>query len=267
MDIIHRNFLSLLRCGAFGHQEPIEPMSAWKWNRLYHISQMHGVTPWVYDGIKLCTDDFFLTIRPTLMEQFQKSALEADQILQDDSVEQRLTNPLLNHSLQQLMESEKDSPTLDLLVCFIRIARYILTQGINMKHLTELGIYLHTTRDQIDYEKLTSWIKKLRMGKIVRLEAALLVHFLGFKTEDIHFAKATINKETLRIAEDFLNTSSQQAADWYFTQGKNVFVGTSNSGAMMWHVRHSAKYMSYYPSEAVTNFFANFAHSLSHIEE
>ena len=153
------------------------------------------------------------------------------------------------------------------LICIIRIARYILTQGINMKHLTELGVYLHTTRDQIDYEKLTSWIKKLRMGKIVRLEAALLVHFLGFKSEDIHFAKATINKETLRIAEDFLNTSSQQAADWYFTQGKNVFVGTSNSGAMMWHVRHSAKYMSYYPSEAVTNFFSNFAHSLSHIEE
>jgi hypothetical protein len=63
-----------------------------------------------------------------------------------------------------------------------------------------------------------------------------------------------------------LNTSSEQAADWYFTQGKNVFVGT-NSGAMMWHVRHSAKYMGYYPSEAFTNFFANFAHSLSHIEE
>ena len=104
------------------------------------------------------------------------------------------------------------------------------------------------------------------MEKITRLEAALLIHLFGIQPEEIPFTKTTISKKTIKIAEDILNTSSEQAADWYFTQGKNVFVGT-NSGAMMWHVRHSAKYMSYYPSEAFTNFFANFAHSLSHIEE
>ena len=105
------------------------------------------------------------------------------------------------------------------------------------------------------------------MNKITQLEAALLIHLFGFKEEEIHFATVKVNKETIQIANDILNTSSEQAADWYFTQGKNVFVSTSNSGAMMWHVRHSAKYMGYYPSEAITNFFANFAHSLSHIEE
>ena len=266
MDIIQRNFLRLLKCGAFGQHEQIEPMTAWKWKRLYQLSQMHDVTPWVYEGILACSDDFFLQIRPGQMTQWKESALQADtEIMKDE--EQRLTNPLLNHKLQQLTEKEGDTPTLELLYNIIRLARYILTQGINMRHLLELGIYLRTTKDQIDYEQLGIWIKKLRMTKITRLEAALLIHFFDFKKEEIPFTTAKVSKETVRIADDFLNTSSEQAADWYFTQGKNVFVRTSNSNAMMWHVRHSAKYMRYYPSEAVTNFLANFAHSLSHIEE
>ena len=36
---------------------------------------------------------------------------------------------------------------------------------------------------------------------------------------------------------------------------------------MMWHVKQSARYMRYYPMEAVTNFIRNFTHSMSHIEE
>jgi hypothetical protein len=135
-----------------------------------------------------------------------------------------------------------------------------------MKDIVELGVYLRTTKDTLDYQQLETWIKKLRMEKITRLEAALLIHLFAIQPEEIPFTKTSISKNTIKIAEDILNTSSKQAADWYFTQGKNVFVGT-NSGAMMWHVRHSAKYMGYYPSEAFTNFFANFAHSLSHIEE
>lgn len=266
MDIILRNFLRLLRCGAFGQKELVEPMSAWKWKRLYQIAEMHDVTPWVYDGIKMCPHDFFLQISPEQMKLWEYATQEADKDIVTEEA-QHLTNPLLNHKLQLLVEKEQGSPTLDLLLNIIRIARYILTQGINMRHLVELGIYLRTTKDSIDYDQLTEWIKKLKMGKITRLEAALLVHFFDFKPEEILFTTAVINKSTIRIAEDFLNTSSEQAADWYFTQGKNVFVRTTNSGAMMWHVRHSAKYMSYYPSEAVTNFIANFAHSLSHIEE
>lgn len=265
-DIIQRNFLRLLKCGAFGQREQIEPMSAWKWNRLYQLSQMHDVTPWCLDGIKTCADDFFLKVRPQQMQLWLQAADEADREIPQEE-EQRLTNPLLNHTLQRLIAEHHDSPTLQLLLNIIRLSRFILTQGVNMRHLVELGIYLRTTKDKIDYEQLTTWIKKLGMTKIVKLEAALLVHFFDFKTEEIPFTETKVSKSTISVADDILNTSSEQAAEWYFTQGKNVFVSTTNSGAMMWHVRHSAKYMSYYPTEAVTNFFANFAHSLSHIEE
>ena len=266
MDIIQRNFLRLLKCGAFGQKNRIEPMSAWKWNRVYQLSQMHDVTPWVYDGIQAANGDFFLRIPQEQRQLWQQAALEADKEIPREDI-QHLTNPMLNHRLSQMAERAADTPTLELLYNIIRIARYILTQGINMRHLVELGIYLRTTKDSINYQQLSDWIRKLQMGKIVKLEAALLVNFFDFTPEEIPFTEATINKSTIRIAEDIMNTSSEQAAEWYFTQGKNVFVRANNSNAMMWHVHHSAKYMSYYPSEAITNFFANFAHSLSHIEE
>lgn len=266
MDIIQRNFLRLLKSGAFGLREQIEPMSAWKWNRLYQLSQMHEVCPWCFDGMKNCADDFFLKIRPEQMQLWQQTVKEMDEEIPREE-EQHLTNPLLNRKLQHIIEEQKDTPTLELLQNIIRLARFILTQGLNMRYLVELGIYLRTTKDQIDYEQLKDWIKKLHMTKIVKLEAALLVCFFDFKPEEIPFSEAVANSSAVNLAENFLNTSSKQAAEWYFTQGKSVFVTSTNSGAMMWHVRHSAKYMNYFPSEAVTNFIANFAHSLSHIEE
>ena len=35
MDIVKRNFFRLLRSGAYDSDEQIEPMSAFKWQKLY----------------------------------------------------------------------------------------------------------------------------------------------------------------------------------------------------------------------------------------
>ena len=99
MDIIQRNFLRLLKSGAFGLREQIEPMSAWKWNRLYQLSQMHEVCPWCFDGMKNCADDFFLKIRPEQMQLWQQTVQEMDEEIPREE-EQHLTNPLLNRKLQ-----------------------------------------------------------------------------------------------------------------------------------------------------------------------
>lgn len=76
----------------------------------------------------------------------------------------------------------------------------------------------------------------------------------------------TEEKMERQIREIFRQKNSH-AEEWYFSQGKNIFVHTSNPSAMMWHVKRSLRNMRYYPSETLTNFFTSFAHSLSHIEE
>ena len=264
MDIIQRNFLRLLRCGAFGKTEPIEPMSHWKWNRLYQISQIHGVTPWIRNGIRRCQNDFFLQMPPSLRQHFEEDQTST----REEQGPEELTNPMLNRKLQQLAEeSGSEDPTFNLLLRLIHIARNIMTQGISLRQLVMLGIYLRTTKDTIEYEVLKTWIHRLDMGRMARLEGSMLMELFDFTEQEIRFTDATVDKKTRKAIDDIFQLTEKNAADWYFTQGQSIFVRSSDSRAMMWHVKQSARYMRYYPMEAVTNFIRNFTHSMSHIEE
>lgn len=197
---------------------------------------------------------------------------------------QRLTNTLLNRRLQSITEKEIrccDSsyvtidgtkvevppPTLSLLLIIVRITRYILSDGISLKQIADLGIFLRKANGKVDYETLRKWLKQLQMQNMARLIASILVKVLGFDEDEIPFVKGKANENTDDVVSDAFLIKGSHAADWYFTQGKHIFVRTSDSSAMMWQMRHSARYFRYYPGETVTNFFSNFAHSLSHIEE
>ncbi len=269
MDIIQRNFLRLLRCGAFDQREPLEPMSAWKWERLYEVSRIHGVTPWITDGISRSEDDFFLQLSPSLRQKF-----DTDQTSRQETIEpQLLTNPLLNRKLQELSKdsaastTESGKNTFELLQRLIAIARNILTQGISLRQLIQLGQFLRTHRYSIEYEVLNGWIKALNMDSVARLIGSLLKELFYFPDSEIKFTNPKADKSTRQAVRDIFQLTEQKAADWYFTQGESVFVRSNDTNAMMWHVKQSARYMRYYPSEAVTNFMRNLAHSLSHIEE
>ena len=71
MNIIERNFYRLLRAGAFDTQEEIEALSAWKWNRLYQLAEMHDVTPILYKGLVRCQDQFFVQVPEKLLQQWK----------------------------------------------------------------------------------------------------------------------------------------------------------------------------------------------------
>ena len=75
-SIIERNFYRLLRSGAFGTEEAIEPMSVWKWGRLYHLSEMHDVAMYIHKGIERCSGQFFVQIPQALVEQWRQAATE-----------------------------------------------------------------------------------------------------------------------------------------------------------------------------------------------
>jgi hypothetical protein len=70
MDIIFRNLQRLVFSDEFFGLEHIEPMSEWKWNKLYELSIAYGIGPWVVDGIRRYSDDFFLQPSDTLRQQF-----------------------------------------------------------------------------------------------------------------------------------------------------------------------------------------------------
>lgn len=274
MDIIQRNLFRLLRNGAFGTQEQIEPMSAFKWERLYQIAMLHDVIPYAYKGINNCRSQFFMHLTEKQETNWKRANEEAtaqtadheeDTFLRADT----LTNPVLNRQLQSILDDENsDITTRQLLLQIIRVVRHILNEGMPIRQLLELGLMLHQHGKQVNFDLLRQWIKRLRLTQMCQLEGECLILLFGFHAEDLPFVTANQGKRTSQIAQELLEFTNTRSHDWYFSQdADSIFVHNSNSSAMFSHVRRSGRYFRYYPSEGLTNFFASFVHSLSHIEE
>ena len=274
MNIIQRNFFRLIRCGEFKKQEQIEPMSICKWNKVYQLALMHQVIPSVYAGIQQCNNHFFLHLSEKQMQEWEKANLEASRINQQEEENEllradHLTNPLLNKKLQAILDDEKsDIATRQLLLIIIHITRHILNEGVPVYNLVQLGKYLIEEGHRVDFMTLNQWLKKLGFTPMAQLEGALLIQMFGFRKEEIPFLTGEPDKKVERVAQELTEFTNTRAEEFYFSQdSESVFLHTSNSSAILGHIRRSAQYFRYLPSETLTNFFASFAHSLSHIEE
>lgn len=276
MDIIQRNLFALLRSGTLGSNEELEAMSSFKWECLYQLAVMHEVVPYAYQGLRNCRDQFFLRLTDKQWKEWQETAVKAEKEHQDLNEEDdeflrpdHLTNPVLNHKLQDILDDEhSDMTTRHLLLLFISIVRHILNEGMPIRQLLELGIFLRQEGDKVDYETLGKWINSLNLSQMCQLEGQCLIMLYGFQAEDLPFLKDKKDKRVKDIAQELLEFTNTRSQDWYFSQdADSIFVHNSNTSAMFSHVRRSARYFRYFPSESLTNFFASFVHSLSHIEE
>ena len=249
-------------------------MSVSKWNKLYQLALMHQTIPSVYAGIQQCKDQFFLHLTETQMNEWGKAYAEAIQVNQQEEENEllradHLTNPLLNKKLQTILDDEKsDIATRQLLLNIIHISRHILNEGVPVHNLIRLGKYLAVEGARVDFVTLNQWLKKLGFIPMAELEGALLIQIFGFSKEEVPFIMGEPDKRVERIAKELTEFTNTRSEEFYFSQdSESVFVHTSNSNAILGHIRRSAHYFRYLPSETVTNFFASFAHSLSHIEE
>lgn len=275
-NIISRNLLRLLRAGAFGMQEPVEPLSAWKWQRLADLARAHGVDGYVAQGIGRCGSQFFVQqMPPELLEQWRSKALTIATPDNDDGDEGneflepfKLTNPLLNRRLQAILDDEQsDLTTRQMLVMLLRVARYLLNRGLPLKHLVSLGLLIRRSGSKCNNDLLQQWIKELRLTRVAHLAAALLQQLFLFQPEELAFAGTEKAEDIAPFLSELPAPRSASMLEWQFRQDNTVFVHTSNTSALWGQVRRSMKNMRYYPAESPTNFFASFAHSLSHIEE
>ena len=68
MDSIQRNIERLVYSDS-SEREAIEPMTEWKWQKLYKTVCHYGIGPWVADGMRVYEEDFFLNPSPVLRQQ------------------------------------------------------------------------------------------------------------------------------------------------------------------------------------------------------
>lgn len=250
-------------------------MSVYKWGRVYQLSVLHDIVPYCYQGLFRCKDQFFLHLTEAQWKEWKTAVEKARKMAAPDHQDEdsflrpdHLTNPFLNSRLQKILDNEDSSMmTRRLLLIIIRVIRHILNEGLPIRQLLELAIYLRTHHKEIDFEMFGSWIEYLRLTQMTQLEGEFLILFFGFEYEELPFLRERKELHVEKIAKELVDFANTRSKDWYFSQGdENIFVH-SNTSAILSHVRRSARYFHYYPSESVTNFFSSFVHSLSHIEE
>ncbi len=103
-DVIYRNLERLLLLTTDGEKEALEPMTEWKWNRLYQIACKYGIGPWIAEGFLAYANDFFLKMSPSLHQQFldlrgEKKQEDLDKYLLQIDRSQGITHQLSSQSL------------------------------------------------------------------------------------------------------------------------------------------------------------------------
>jgi hypothetical protein len=177
----------------------------------------------------------------------------------------------LNRRLRKIQKGERHEldasmPTLDLLNIIVKNIGLILNSGISLSAISELGSYLRTRGDKVDFVKLEGWLDKLHIKRLAQLEGSILISVFEFDQDEIPFVETVEPEAYPLILRTLAHTATDTSEEWHFRQRKTGFV-VNNSKVMRRNLRRSIRYINYAPIETSSNFLNNFAKSLSEIEE
>lgn len=282
MNIIKRNFLRLLRLGAFGENEVIEPMSKFKWEVIFHIANIHNVVGVIFDGIAknkeneaLIPQDIILKYKKILDEEGYGIKAQATgsrpSVQLPDAGLSHMCNGFLNARLKRIRENEPQSAdasveTLNMLDIIVQATECTMTYGLSFATILRIGIYLRVDGDKIDFVKLENWLRKLNLTRMAQLEGSILIDIFGFEMDEIPFVNK-MEPSAHKIAIEALEKPIRiDIEEWKISQKSTIFLA-NNSKAMMKTVKNCMKYFFFAPVEASSNVLHRFASSLSNLEE
>lgn len=362
MNVIYRNLYRLINTGAFNDKQDIEPMTNWKWKKIFEISKTQSIASIVYDGLEQYIKEGALTLPAEQMEKWENSvnSLEKSNMNINDKISKIFTelvhqqlrpillrgqslaniypNPLhrkcssikiyfayepqadkadkwakengkqvddsekhvlayqyeqvqienhhlmekmmnrrLNKQFQRIVNGEIrccDSsytfingvkietipPTLNLLIIITDIAHRIINEGIRLKRIVDLGLFLRKNGDKVDFVKLQLWIESLKMQRMANLEGLMLINMFGFVKEEIPFVISRDEKLLSRIIDDtyhHIRKIPSQTGDTLRRESRSVF----------YLAHRSRRFFSCYPSEINSTMLTRIAHSLDQVEE
>ncbi|MBQ6652247.1 MAG: hypothetical protein IJM81_02465 [Prevotella sp.] len=268
MDIVKRNFFRLLRSGALGEYEQIEPMSDFKWKRLLALLKaqrvetiaLKGLRNHQFDTVKFFPEWLLSSLSPLTP---QSSFLPAKT--------PRLTNPFLNRRLNKIRRSERhaidsSTETLELLDIIVGNVVSILNEGISLSGILELGHFLRTKGDRVDYVKIEDWLDRLHIRRMAELEGSILIAVFKFEADELPFIQKIVSEAYPLTLRSLRHAVTDSADEWHFRQRRNGFL-RSNNRAQARNLRRSFRYITYSPIETTSNFLHNFTKSLAEIEE
>lgn len=231
MDFLQRNLFLLLRTEHFQSEEEIEPMTNFKKQK---IAQMQKNVDAIPPG------------------------------------EVAMSNSFLNHRLKKIQENERHAidtsiETIHFLRLIVSNTNAALEGGINLMSIIQIGQYLRSKGDKVDYVKLERWLGKLHIQRFAQLIGSVLIIFFDFEKDEVPFVRRVERGAyKLTLLSLHYNTNDQQQIQ--FAQGKAGFVHTTGNG-MRKNLRKSLRYFDYAPIETTSHFFNKIFRSLAELEE
>ncbi len=271
MEIIQRNFFRLLRSGAFADDELLEPMSAFKWRRLYQMVEVQGVADVFLRGVQKHHGEQGLNMPEEILLRAGQDAQKQQSLAELVSRKVGMSMGMLNKRYVKLLDGERHSidtsvETMDLLRLLVVNEQDFLNHGINMRGIIFLGRYLREKGDRVDFVKLDNWLLRLHLQRMAQLQGSILISVFDFEPDELPFVHREEPAAFKLAVSSVSNLVKDTAQEWHFRQTRTGFV-SNNSAVLRRNLRRSFRYLPYATLETVSNFFNNFARSLKEIEE
>lgn len=271
MDIILRNFFRLLRSGAFTENEPLEPMSSFKWRRLYQMVKVQNVADVFACGIGYYLEEKGLNIPNDTLRLIDVGTVYHPCFEDITSRHISMSTGVLNRRFQKILNGEchcidTSVETMDLLKLLIINEQEFLSHGINMKYIILLGLYLREKGDLVDFVKLDDWLSRLFLRRVAQLQGSILISVFGFELDELPFVYRE-EPEAFKLVEySVKNLAKDTAQEWHFRQTRTGFV-RNNSAMLFRNIHRSIRYLPFAPFETISSFFKNLLKGLKEIEE
>lgn len=274
-NIIQRNLFRLLRAGAFGDKTVIEPMSPFKWRRLYQMVEMQRVEDYFVDGVNHLEHDEGLNLPQDLLDKMQaymsehpsRGTEKGRKPLPDVDFNSRWLRRKYHHIIdteRHSMDTSVETLTLLRLIVFNQYA--MLNNGMSMDGIIRLGQFLRNKGQHVDFVKMDAWLASLRLQPMAQLQGNVLMEVFGFEQDELPFVER-LDTNAHKLALIAVSQLARDTAkEWHFRQTRAGFV-SSNSTVLRRNMRRSIRYIDYAGIETTSTFFTNFVRSMTEIEE
>lgn len=274
-NIIQRNLFRLLCTGAFGTKSPVEPMSPFKWRRLYQMVKAQHVEDYFVDGVNLLQHDNGLNPPQDLVDELaeymgrhpSRGTSTGLRPLPDTTFSSRL----LRRKFENIVEGERHSmdtsvETLRLLRLVVFNQHAMLNSGMSMEGIIRLGLFLREEGQHVDFVKFDGWLASLHLQSMAQLQGSVLIDVFGFERDELPFVH-TADPNARQLAVVAVSQLARDTAkEWHFRQNHTGFV-RSNSAVIRRNMRRCVRYLDYAKMETVSTFVTNFFRSMKEIEE
>ncbi len=269
-----RDFLNILRSGAFDDVKPIGMLSNYKWGKLVELAKMHGVIQTFASGLERYHYDSNLNISDALIDVIREALRTAPVTGFADLYDvNRMTmqSKPLNQHLQAIIrkeyaDSERSYETMQVMAIIVFNTEHILTGRSYLKGIIDLGRYLRLEGNRVDFVKLEEWLKKTKLTRMGNLQGSLLISGFGFTIEELPFMTKQVGHPTKKLLAAISHNDLSQLRPWALHESKGGFVVGSPLKAYR-SVRQSLHFLPYAPRETFATIFHGLMRGISEIEE